>query len=359
MYGLLRPLLFALDAELVHHSTLRLLQATSGSRVALRALASRYRLDDPRLAVDRFGLRFPNPIGLAAGMDKDGLALPAWQALGFGFSEAGSVTARPQPGNEGKRLFRIPEDEAIINRMGFNNAGAAALAERLARLRRSGLSGAPILVNVGKSRSASLEAAASDYREALELIWPYADGIVVNVSSPNTVGLRSLQEPEALGPLLEVFDGLQGERAQPVLLKLAPDLDDRQLEEIVGVAALHEVAGLVAVNTTVSRAGLSRRTNAGGGLSGRPLAPRGFEVLRLLARSTDLPLISVGGVFDAEDVIRRLRAGASLVELYTGFVYGGPGTVRRILEGLLQHLEREGIPDVGSLIGVDRRARTA
>ncbi|HEX7004462.1 MAG TPA: quinone-dependent dihydroorotate dehydrogenase [Trueperaceae bacterium] len=355
MYDLLRPLLFAVDPELVHRSTLRLLGAGGSNRAALRLLASRYRVTDPRLGVERFGLRFPNPVGLAAGMDKDGVALPAWEALGFGFSEAGSVTAEAQEGNEGKRLFRLPRDGAIINRMGFNNAGAAQLALRLERLRGRGLLASPVFVNVGKSRSASLEAAAADYQKALEPVWPQADGIVVNVSSPNTLGLRTLQEPEALARLLEVFDERQAERELPVLLKLAPDLGDEQLREIAAVAAQHRVAGLVAVNTTVSRPGLSQRTHAGGGLSGRPLAPRALEVLRLLARTTDLPLVSVGGVFDSADVVRRLRAGASLVELYTGFVYGGPGTVRRILEGLLLHLEEEGIPDVESLIGIDRQ----
>lgn len=354
MYSLLRPLLFAADPEFVHHSTLRLLQALGNSRTALRLVASRFQLNDPRLAIERFGLSFPNPIGLAAGMDKDGVALPAWQALGFGFSEAGSVTAEMQSGNSGKRLFRLPQDEAIINRMGFNNAGAGRLAERVARTRRRGLLTSPLLINVGKSRSASLEAASDDYRKALDLVWSQADGVVVNVSSPNTPGLRTLQEPDALETLLRVVDDSQAEKKLPVLLKLAPDLSDEQLRGIASVAAGHNVAGLVAVNTTVSRTGLSSRTNAGGGLSGRPLAKRSLEVLRLLTRSSDLPIISVGGVFDAQGLIERLRAGASLVEIYTSFVYGGPSTVRRMLEGLLEHLEQEGLPDVESLIGIDR-----
>lgn len=354
MYRLLRPLLFAADPEFVHHSTLRLLQTIGSNRSALRLVASRFTLNDPRLEVERFGLRFPNPIGLAAGMDKDGVALPGWQALGFGFSEAGSVTAEMQPGNSGKRLFRLPRDEAIVNRMGFNNAGAARLAERVERTRRQGLITSPVLINVGKSRSASLEAASDDYRKALDLVWSQADGVVLNVSSPNTPGLRTLQEPDALSRLLEVVDDRQAEKQLPVLLKLAPDLSDEQLRAIADVAVGHRIAGLVAVNTTVSRPGLSSRTNAGGGLSGRPLARRSLEVLRLLARSSDLPLVSVGGIFDARDVVERLRAGASLVEIYTGFVYGGPSTVRRMLEGLLRHLEQEGIPDVESLIGIDR-----
>jgi dihydroorotate dehydrogenase len=354
VYPLLRPLLFAADAEFVHHTTLGLLAAVGRSRAALNGLSARYEVRDPRLAVDAFGLRFPNPIGLAAGMDKDGRALPAWQALGFGFVEAGSVTALAQPGNPRPRLFRVREDRAIINRMGFNNEGAGALAVRLEALRRTGVLRSPVLVNVGKSRAAALEKAAADYRESLRLVWPFADGAVINVSSPNTPGLRALQEPDALGGILAVCDELQELGRLPVLLKLAPDLEDAQLGAIVELAGRHAVAGLVAVNTTVSRVGLGRDPEEQGGLSGTPLAPRARAVLRLLAAATTLPIVSVGGIFGASDVVERLRAGATLVELYTGFVYGGPATVRSILRGVLRHLEREGLPDVSALIGIDR-----
>jgi dihydroorotate dehydrogenase len=355
VYQLIRPLLFALDAEFVHHATLGLLAAVGRSRATVGALSARYQVRDPRLAVEAFGLRFPNPVGLAAGLDKDGLALPAWQALGFGFVEAGSVTALAQPGNPRPRLFRIPEDRAIVNRMGFNNEGAEALAVRLGELRRSGSLRAPVLVNVGKSRSAPLAEAASDYRASLRQVWPVADGAVVNVSSPNTPGLRALQEPDSLSGILAVCDELQEVRKLPVLLKLAPDLEDEQLEAIADLAGRHAVAGLVAVNTTVARTGLSRDPGGSGGVSGAPLAPRAREVLRLLAAASTLPVVSVGGVFGAADVIERLRAGASLVELYTGFIYGGPATVRSILTGVLRHLEREGLPDVSALTGLDLR----
>jgi dihydroorotate dehydrogenase len=354
MYRILRPILFTADPEFVHHATISLLELLSRNRFALATTSARFRVDDPRLALERFGLRFPNPVGLAAGMDKDGRALPAWQALGFGFAEAGSVTALPQAGNPPPRLFRLPAQQAIINRMGFNNRSASVLAAKLAALRAEGALRTPLLVNVGKSRAVPLEGAAEDYRDALDAVWEQADAAVINVSSPNTPGLRSLQEPQSLAPILAVCDDLQATRTLPVLLKLAPDLSDRQLESIVELARHHSVAGLVAVNTTVSREGLPGSVNREGGLSGRPLAARALEVLRLLARGTELPIISVGGIFDANDVAVRLRAGASLVELYTGFVYGGPGSVRAILTGLLDHLDEHGIPDVQSLIGIDR-----
>lgn len=354
MYRSFRPLLFRLDPEFVHHSTLTLLERAAGSEALLRALSSRFRIDDDRLAVECFGLRFPNPIGLAAGMDKDGRALPAWQALGFGFTEAGSVTDLPQPGNPRPRLFRLPSDQAIINRMGFNNEGAGELRARLNELRERGRLRNPVLVNVGKSRAAPLETAEEDYRRSLQRVWPHADGAVINVSSPNTPGLRSLQEPRELSRLLSVTDELQAERSLPVLLKLAPDLSDAQLEEIADLAGENRVAGLVAVNSTTSRSGLRRPLAQEGGLSGKPLAARSLAVLRLLSARTTLPIVSVGGIFTTGDVIERLRAGARLVELYTGFVYGGPGTVRRILEGVLEYLEREAIADVESLIGLDR-----
>lgn len=354
MYSLLRPLLFAVEPETVHHLTLGLLARISSSPEILAAVSSRLQVKDERLESEVFGIRFPNPIGLAAGMDKDGLALPAWQAMGFGFSEAGSVTAFPQPGNPRPRLHRLPEERALINRMGFNNQGADVLARRLKALRSSDALQSPVLVNVGKSRAVALEEAAADYRESLRLVWPHADGVVINVSSPNTPGLRSLQDPVALSRLLAIFDDLRADRRIPVLLKLSPDLADEELERIVELSRQHAVAGLVAVNTTLSRSVLQQDPRKEGGLSGGPLAARALEVLRLLAKNSDLPIISVGGIFDAADVITRIRAGASLVELYTGFVYGGPATVRRILQGLLQHLEREGLPNVGALVGTDR-----
>lgn len=356
MYRLVRPLLFSADPERVHHVTLAALERASGSPSALAVLERTFGVNDRRLELRRFGLHFPNPLGLAAGMDKDGTAIPAWRALGFGFVEVGSVTALAQPGNPRPRLFRVPEAGAIINRMGFNNRGAGALAARLAALPPARRSGFPVFVNVGKSRVVPLDEAAADYHASLELVWPHADGVVLNVSSPNTPGLRSLQEPEALHELLSVSDRLQAERSLPVLLKLAPDLSDEQLSVVASLAGEHEVAGLVAVNTTVSRTGLSGATHEEGGLSGRPLAARALEVLKLLGRSTHLPLVSVGGVFEADDLIARLRAGASLVEIYTGFVYGGPGAVGRMLGGLVRHLDEEGLGGVEELIGRDSAA---
>lgn len=355
MYRLARGLLFTIDAERVHELTIEGLERLSRHQRLCAQLAARVRVDDDRLKVRVFDTEFPNPIGLAAGLDKDGRAVAAWHALGFGFAEVGSVTAEPQPGNPEPRLFRLPADEALVNRMGFNNRGARALAARLADLRERSNVPIPVFVNVGKSRSAALEDAAADYREALEQVWPVADGVVVNVSSPNTPGLRRLQAPELLAPILAQLVSLRQRRPLPVLLKLAPDLSDEELTALARLAEESGVDGLVAVNTTLARPPLHSQAVPEGGLSGRPLAARAIYVLRLLSAATRLPIVSTGGVFDAADAIARLRAGASLLEIYTGFIYRGPLTVRTILRGVLEHLDEQGLPDVASLVGTDVR----
>jgi dihydroorotate dehydrogenase len=315
------------DAETAHERTVAM-AARLGRRPRLtRALARYFGAATPR---EVFGVRFPGPVGLAAGMDKNGVALPAWPAFGFGFVEVGTVTAQPQPGNPRPRLYRLPASEAVINRMGFNNDGAAALASRLRDL---GPLPVPLGVSIGKSKITPVEDAVADYRSSLRLLFPYADYFAVNVSSPNTPGLRGLQDRTALDELL---GELRGEQPVPLLVKIAPDLTDEALAELLEVCEAHRVAGVIATNTTTGRAGLAPADAAlateTGGLSGRPLTERALEVVRFVAKETGgrLPIIGVGGILDVSDAQRMLDAGASLVQLYTGFIYRGPGLTRAI-----------------------------
>ena len=351
MYRLTRPFLFRLEPERAHDVAVDALAWSSRHPAALRALQAAYAVRDPRLRTHAFGLEFPNPVGLAAGMDKNAVAVPAFAALGFGAVEIGSVTAEPQPGNPQPRMFRLPEDEAIVNRMGFNNAGAAAAAERLAKLRARGAARVPVGANVGKSRSAPLELAQEDYARSLRAVWPHADYLVVNVSSPNTPGLRDLQHEHALHGLLQLVSTLRMELpARPVLLKIAPDVGGRALDVIVQAAEAHGVDGLVATNTTVARTGLRSDPGEAGGLSGRPLAERSLELLIAIRARSDLPVVSVGGIASAEDVLARLRHGASFVQVYTALVYRGPGLAGAICRDLLGIIEREGAADLADLV---------
>lgn len=360
MYRLLRPLFFRLDAERAHDLTISSLARSSRHPGALTLLRAAFTVRDPRLEVSAFGLRFPNPVGLAAGMDKDARALPAWDALGFGHAELGTVTALPQPGNPRPRLFRLPDDEALLNRMGFNNEGAEAVAARLASGEREAkgaeLAAFRIGINVGKSRAVPLERALDDYARSLGTLWEHADYLVLNVSSPNTPGLRELQARGPLGELLALTDELVERAPKPVLVKVAPDLPLEGLEAIVELTAAHRVAGLIATNTTVSREGLSRDPGEAGGLSGRPLAPLALAALRYLRANSALPIVSVGGIMGPRDAVARIRAGASLVQLYTGYVYRGPGLVRAILRALVAEIEREGLQGAEQLIGLDAHA---
>ncbi|MGX7825034.1 quinone-dependent dihydroorotate dehydrogenase [Actinokineospora sp. 24-640] len=325
---LIRRALFSLgggDPEIAHERTLAAL-----SRLA-PALGPLRRAFGPHTETTAFGLRFPGQVGLAAGMDKDGRALRAWPALGFGFVEAGTVTRHAQPGNPRPRLYRLPDTSAIINRMGFNNAGAEALA---ARLRATGPIGVPIGVSIGKSKATPVERAVEDYLHSLRVLKPHADYFAVNVSSPNTPGLRGLQDRGALdelvGALAAEADGT------PLLVKIAPDLADAAVGEVLQVCADHDVDGLIATNTTLSREGVAA-ADAGvgaqaGGLSGRPLTERAREIVALVTKETggDLPVIGVGGIMAPDDALRLFDAGARLVQLYTGFVYSGPGLVRAV-----------------------------
>ncbi|MFF5203554.1 quinone-dependent dihydroorotate dehydrogenase [Micromonospora parva] len=322
-----RPWLFRLgggDAETAHEWTLRRLAAVSRRPAALAALRSRYAVAAPRTV---FGVRFPNPVGLAAGMDKDGAALPAWPALGFGFVEVGTVTAHAQPGNPRPRLFRLPASEAVVNRMGFNNAGAAALAARLAALPRP--LGVPLGISLGKSKVTPLDEAVEDYLASYRALRGHGDYFAVNVSSPNTPGLRSLQDRAHLDALL---GALVGEK--PVLVKIAPDLTEAAIAELLEVCLARGAAGVIATNTTLSRDGLAgvdvERGAQAGGLSGRPLTGRARDVVAFVHAETggQLPIIGVGGVLDPDDAARMFDAGAALVQLYTGFIYRGPALVR-------------------------------
>ncbi|WP_027459342.1 quinone-dependent dihydroorotate dehydrogenase [Deinococcus murrayi] len=358
---LLRPALFRLDAEDAHHLTLRGLGAASrvpGWAAPLRALTAP---PDPRLTQTLWGHAYPSPLGLAAGLDKNGEAVPAFWALGFGFVEVGTVTPLAQPGNERPRLFRLPPDGALVNRMGFNNAGADALHARLAALRRRPV---PVWVNIGKNKATPNEEATDDYLRLVRALGDVADAFVVNVSSPNTPGLRALQAAEDLAALVravvaEVEAGrVRTLRRPPVLVKLAPDLHPADFGASVGAVLEAGAHGLILSNTTLSREGLTHgHRGEAGGLSGRPLRGRSTALVREAYRLTGgrVPLVGVGGVFTAEDAYAKIRAGASLVEVYTALVYEGPGLPARLHRGLSRLLERDGFASVTEAVGADAR----
>jgi len=313
-----------------------------------------------------FGLNFPNPVGLAAGMDKHAAAVPVWPALGFGFSELGGVTWRAQPGNPKPRMFRAEADQALINRMGFNNAGAEAIAARLAQLRQQGRwPKHPVGINLGKSKITALESAAQDYSQSLGVLWPHADFFAVNVSSPNTPGLRQLQDPAALDEILAVLHETNAAQAtavsrapKPILVKIAPDLSFEALDQILEIAERRHIAGMVATNTTIARpaterADLRRIYAEEGGLSGRPLAARSTEVIRHIHRQTAgrMPIIGVGGIFNANDAWEKIIAGASLIQIYTGLVYEGPDLPKNIVEGLRARMKARRFTEISQAVG--------
>lgn len=364
----LRPLLFSQfngDPEQAHQQTLRGLswladrQATFIQHQIQRSCA----VQNPNLAQQLWGLSFTNPVGLAAGFDKDGVAASIWSDLGFGFAELGTVTLQAQPGNLKPRLFRLPIDQAALNRMGFNNQGAAALAKRLSAATQNHLRSAiPLGINLGKSKVTPLEAAAEDYLGSFRLLKDWGDYFVVNVSSPNTPGLRSLQATEQLDPILSALQA-ENQGQKPLLLKIAPDLEWEAIAAILDSVQTHQLAGIIATNTTIQRSLLHTKTIAAtgsavqdeaGGISGAPLRQRSTEVIRFIYRETQgkLPIIGVGGIFTPEDAWEKLTAGASLLQVYTGWVYEGPWMVRRILEGLVQKLETQGLTKISEAIGL-------
>ncbi len=353
IYEGVRRLLFQAPPERIHHlvfGALRGATATEKTRAPLRKALAPH---DPILASTVFGVRFPGPLGLAAGFDKDGLGLNAWGALGFGYAEVGTVTAQPQPGNPEPRLFRLPEDRGLLNRMGFNNAGAGQLALRLARHRPD----VPIGVNIGKSKVTPPERAAEDYAASARLLGPLATYLVVNVSSPNTPGLRDLQAVESLRPILAA---VLAETSKPVLVKIAPDLSDDDVDAVADLSVEMGLAGIVATNTTISRAGLRTPHVAdlgAGGVSGPPVAHRALEVLRrLYGRVGDRQvLIGVGGIETADDAWERITAGASLLQGYTGFVYGGGLWAKHIHDGIAQRLHAGGFRTLSEAVGSAQR----
>jgi dihydroorotate dehydrogenase len=371
----IRPLLFSglkADPEMLHHQLMRgmiWLQET-GDRPPSQWVQERLRrslcVNHPALQQSLWGITFPNPVGLAAGFDKNGEAADAWECCGFGYVELGTVTYHGQPGNPRPRMFRLLEDQAALNRMGFNNEGAAAMAKRLAdRAQPKSTANAlpfPIGINLGKSKITPLEAAASDYLASFRVLKSLGDYFVVNVSSPNTPGLRSLQSSENLDRILAT---LQQENAgeKPLLVKIAPDLEWEAIADILTLAQTHNLAGIIATNTTIRRDQLKTQilpatgkpiTEEAGGISGAPLRQRSTDIIRFIYQKTNgtLPIIGVGGIFTADDAWEKITAGASLLQLYTGWIYEGPWMLHRLLTGLIAHLETHGFKHLQDAVGI-------
>jgi dihydroorotate dehydrogenase len=329
---LVRPLLFSLDAETAHHVAMRLLATASHFDLALRVLSS---FQPPSKPITLFGLTFPNPVGLAAGLDKNGVALPSWAALGFGFIEIGTVTAKAQPGNPKPRIFRFPEQKALVNRLGFNNDGADAIAQRLRALRESGRWPAvPVGINIGKSRATPLEQATDDYLYSFRVLRDFADYITLNVSSPNTPRLRELQEPEKLSELLCAIGNETGTAPKSLMVKISPDLSGAELKAILAVCEENGVSGIIATNTTLDHSLIPTQLDQAGGLSGAPLREKSTALLREIAARSTIPVIASGGICDADSAREKFHAGAQLIQLYTGLVYHGPQLLREIIDKL-------------------------
>ncbi|MBD2162933.1 quinone-dependent dihydroorotate dehydrogenase [Calothrix membranacea FACHB-236] len=372
----LRPLLFNLlktDPEWLHEQAVHTLDWLSQTndrqpaKLVNHVLTQSLCLQDPRLEQTLFGLHFPNPLGLAAGFDKNGIAANIWSSFGFGFAELGTVTFVPQPGNPRPRLFRLPSDKAVLNRMGFNNDGAAAMAARLKQGQQELNLHIPIGINLGKSKVTPLEASANDYLNSFRLLKDLGDYFVVNVSSPNTPGLRSLQDATMLSAILDLLQQ-ENKTQKPLFVKIAPDLEWEAIADIVALAKTYQLAGLIATNTTIRRDILKTQiiektgnpvTEEAGGISGAPLCDRSTEVIRFIWQHTQgkLPIIGVGGIFTPEDAWEKITAGASLIQVYTGWIYEGPLMVRRILKGLLSKLEQSGLTSINAAIGLEAKVK--
>jgi dihydroorotate dehydrogenase len=362
MYTLAKSVLFRLDPERAHHMTINALRKAQGMPGGVAALRSMCSVPDyAELEMNVCGLRFPNPVGLSAGLDKNGEAAESFAAIGFGFVEVGTVTPKPQPGNDRPRLFRLKEHHALINRMGFNNVGAETMRSNLANCRLP----VPLFVNIGKNKLTPNDIAYEDYVLNLQTLYGSGEAFVVNVSSPNTPGLRSLQQGDDMRLLLmkvvEAREALiAGGKAKkkPVFVKIAPDLTDEQLADTITAVQASGIDGLVATNTTLSRYGIQQHLHGkeAGGLSGKPLRERSTEVIRDVYRATKgrLPIIGSGGIFTAEDAYEKIQAGASLIQVYTALIYEGPGLVRRIAEGIRSQLKADGLRNVSEAVG--RRA---
>ncbi len=375
----LRPLLFSVlkaDAEWVHNRSLQILeladrtQSNPATSRILDQFHQSFGLQDSRLTQSLWGLNFKNPVGLAAGFDKNGVAAGIWTKFGFGFAELGTVTWHPQPGNPQPRLFRLTDDSAALNRMGFNNQGAQAMAARFQAAQSRGKldnsypspdSPFPLGINLGKSKVTPLEQASTDYLESFKLLQDWGDYFVVNVSSPNTPGLRSLQDAAQLSTILDILQQ-KNQGIKPILVKIAPDLEWEAIASILDLAKTYQLAGIIATNTTIRRDGLKTQTlretgkpisEEAGGISGLPVQQRSTEVIRFIWQQTagKLPIIGVGGIFTADDAWEKIAAGATLIQVYTGWVYEGPWMVRRILQGLLKKLEEKGFNSISEAIG--------
>jgi dihydroorotate dehydrogenase len=338
---IIKPLFFLFQPETIHHIVFKIIKFFSAIPGVSQLIRMVYVIDDKRLEVKLLGLNFPNPVGLAAGFDKDAKLYDELGNYGFGFIEIGTLTPKAQPGNEKPRMFRLPEDEALINRMGFNNEGVDAAVERLKKRKTKIIIGG----NIGKNKITPNEEAESDYEKCFEALFDHVDYFAVNVSSPNTPNLRALQDKEPLAKLLTRIKKLNSQKSnpKPILLKIAPDLTNEQLDDIIDIVKETKIDGVIATNTTISREGLhtqdSRlKTIGAGGLSGKPLTKRSTEVVRYLSTKSNkaFPIIAVGGIHTAEDAIEKLNAGASLVQIYTGFIYEGPGIAKRINKKLLE-----------------------
>jgi dihydroorotate dehydrogenase len=360
--NLIRPLLFLGDPEKTHEQTLALLAKIEPFEGVLERL---FCVQDERLQVRLGPLTFPNPVGLAGGFDKNAIAVRTIAGFGFGFLEIGAVTALAQPGNPKPRLYRLPEDQALINRLGFNNEGATAIAERLARLRGNGKAlRIPLGINIGRSKIVETKDAVADFVSAFEKVYPYGDFFTLNVSSPNTPELRDLQEKALLQGLLRAIQeknqqlsSRSGRKLKAVLVKIAPDMDFSQADDIVGVAIGEKISGIIATNATAFlRETLISGSREPGGLSGKPLRALATSFVRHLYRAVGgkLPIIGVGGIFTAEDAYEKIKAGATAVQIYTGFVYEGPAAVKRINQGLIRLMERDGFKSINEAVGTEK-----
>ncbi len=342
--------LFVKDPETAHSCALLFLKI-AGTPPFSWVFSLFQRDEDALLSQTIFGLSFTNPVGLAAGFDKDGNVTTGLSALGFGYVEVGTITKYPQDGNPRQRIFRFPEDRALVNRMGFNNKGAGALARRLSRMKVS----VPVGISIGKSKRAELEEAAADYRFSLERLYDYGDYFAINVSSPNTPGLRELQDKKFLVEILRTLNEYRDMQAvrKPFLVKIAPDLSYEALDELLVVCEEGSIDGIIAVNTTVAREGVSRAAaETAGGLSGEPIKKQATEIISYIHKKRPtLPIIGVGGIFTAEDAYEKIKAGASLVQVYTGFIYEGPFIARTINQGLVKLLEKDGYKNISEAVG--------
>jgi dihydroorotate dehydrogenase len=349
LYSLARPILFQLDAETAHRMTLAML--STWPVVAPHA-------DPPELRVRLWDVDFPNPVGLAAGMDKDAIAVGAWQTLGFGFAELGTITPRAQPGNPRPRIFRVLGQHALINRLGFPSEGMDAVARRIESLKRHGLA-IKLGLNFGPNKETAVDGAAADYAALMARMGALGDFVVINVSSPNTPGLRNWQSPERMRSIVEALGGAlaPGTRRPPILLKVAPDLEAADLDRICGAALELGLDGIVATNTTLARETVGVSSHEAGGLSGRPLLERSRECIRAIRIRTQgrMPIIGVGGIASADDAWEHIRAGASLVEIYTGLVYEGPGLAESIKAGLIRLMRRDGFRSITEAVGTAAR----